>query len=61
MSELGYGKGYLYSHNYPGNFVKQQFMPDELKDTHDIWSPHSNAPEAKLKDTMNRLWCDTHK
>lgn len=32
MKQLGYGEKYKYAHDYPGNFVKQQFLPDELKD-----------------------------
>jgi putative ATPase len=30
MKELGYGQGYKYSHDYPGNFVNQEFLPEEL-------------------------------
>ena len=30
MKKLGYGKNYMYSHNYPGNFVRQQFRPDAI-------------------------------
>ena len=32
MKQLGYGDNYKYAHDYPGNFVRQQFLPDELKD-----------------------------
>ena len=32
MKQLGYGQEYKYAHSYEGNFVKQQFLPDELKD-----------------------------
>ena len=30
MKDLGYASGYKYSHDYPGHFVEQQFMPDSL-------------------------------
>ena len=45
MAELGYADGYKYSHDYPGHFVRQQFMPDELE-SHRIWhAQHSPAEE----------------
>lgn len=55
MKQLGYGKDYKYAHAYPGNFVRQQFMPDELQE-HRIWHAQDNAAEAKLKERMLRLW-----
>ena len=33
MKDMNYGKDYQYSHNYDGNFVKQQFLPDKIKDS----------------------------
>lgn len=55
MKQLGYGKDYKYAHAYKGNFVEQQFMPDELKDTR-IWRPQNNPSESKLSDRMIQLW-----
>lgn len=55
MKQLGYGKDYKYAHAYKGNFVEQQFMPDELKDTK-IWHPQNNPSESKLSDRMIQLW-----
>ena len=40
MKQLGYGKEYKYAHAYEGHFVKQQFLPDEVKDTR-IWHPQT--------------------
>lgn len=40
MKQLGYGQEYKYAHSYEGNFVKQQFLPDELKDKR-IWQPQT--------------------
>ncbi len=57
MKELGYGKEYKYSHDYPGHFVKQQFLPDELKNTR-FWQAQDNAQEARLKERMDSLWGD---
>lgn len=55
MKQLGYGKDYKYAHAFKGNFVEQQFMPDELKDTR-IWHPQNNPSESKLIDRMIQLW-----
>ena len=55
MKQLGYGNNYKYAHDYPGNFVRQQFLPDELKDQH-IWEPQNNAAEQKHKERMQALW-----
>ena len=33
MQELGYSKGYLYPHNFPGHYVEQQYLPDEMVGT----------------------------
>jgi putative ATPase len=57
MKQLGYGAEYKYSHDYPGHFVRQQFMPDELKDTR-IWQPQDNAAEQKHAERMKALWGD---
>ena len=55
MKQLGYGDNYKYAHDYPGNFVRQQFLPDELKDRR-IWEPQANAAEQKHKERMQALW-----
>lgn len=55
MKQLGYGENYKYAHDYPGHFVQQQFMPDELKETR-IWEPQDNAAEQKHKERMKQLW-----
>lgn len=57
MKQLGYGKDYKYAHDYAGNFVEQQFLPDELKERR-IWHPQQNAAEARLKEYMRTLWKD---
>ena len=60
MKQLGYSNNYKYAHAYQGNFVKQQFLPDEMSDTR-IWHPQANAQEAKLKERMQSLWGDRFK
>ena len=60
MKELEYGKNYKYAHNYTGNFVNQQYLPNELKDNN-WWKPQDNVAENKLKDHLNKLWKDRYK
>ena len=60
MKELGYGKEYLYAHDFTGNFVKQQYLPDELKNT-SIWHPQTNAAEERHKEHLKNLWGDKYK
>lgn len=60
MAELGYSDGYKYSHDYPGHFTKQQYMPDNLQGTV-LWEPQDNASEERLKSRMNQLWDDRYK
>lgn len=55
MKELDYGKNYLYAHDYPGNFVQQQFLPDELDGT-SLWKPCGNPAEAKLEALQESRW-----
>lgn len=60
MKQLGYGKDYKYAHAYQGNFVQQQFLPDEVKNSR-IWHPQQNAQEAKIKERMQGLWGERFK
>ena len=60
MKQLGYGKDYKYAHAYQGNFVQQQFLPDEVKGSR-IWHPQNNAQEAKIKERMQSLWGERFK
>lgn len=60
MAELGYSDGYKYSHDYPGNFIEQQFMPDELIHTR-IWKPQHSPSEEKLYNNMLSCWGERYK
>ena len=55
MKDLGYASGYKYSHDYPGHFVEQQFMPDSLRDTR-IWEAQHSPSEDKLYRRMVECW-----
>ena len=55
MADLGYHDGYLYPHDYPGHYVVQQYMPDELKNQQ-IWQPQPHsAAEAKIYKRIKEL------
>lgn len=55
MAELGYHDGYLYPHDYPGNFTPQQYLPNEVRDEV-LWKPCNNQAEDRSRDRMNTLW-----
>lgn len=55
MKELGYGANYLYAHDFPGNFVRQQFLPDSLQGVR-FWSPCSNPQEDALAQRQQQRW-----
>ncbi len=60
MKDLGYGKGYLYSHDFPGNFAAQDFLPDELKGKA-FYQAGSSKREQEIQETINQLWGDKYK
>lgn len=60
MEQLGYHEGYKYAHDYEGNFVEQQFLPDALKKQR-FWHPQHNPQEQKIKERMVQLWGDRFK
>lgn len=55
MQQMGYGCGYKYAHDYPGNFVRQEFMPQQSGHP-TFWMAGNNPQEAKLKQRMDMLW-----
>jgi len=55
MKELNYGKDYLYSHDFPGNFAAQEFLPEELKGMN-FFNAGSNAKEQEIAKTIQTLW-----
>ncbi len=55
MADLGYAKDYKYAHAYEGNFVKQQFLPDDAEGQK-FWHAQNNPSEVKLKERMDNLW-----
>jgi len=55
MKDLNYGKDYLYAHNHTGNFIIQEFLPDEVKGTK-FYDPGNNPAEAKVREKLRQAW-----
>lgn len=55
MRELNYGKGYKYSHDFPGNFAAQEFLPDDIAGTN-FFNPGSSQREQEVKQKIDDLW-----
>ncbi len=60
MADLGYSDGYKYAHDYPGNFVVQQFLPDQIQNER-LWHAQHSPSEEKLYQNMLRCWGDRFK
>lgn len=59
MKKMDYGKGYQYAHDYPGNFVEQEFLPDKIAGKK-LYDPGNNASEARLRDYLRHCWKDKY-
>ena len=55
MTELDYGKNYKYAHDFPGHFVRQQFMPDELEGVR-FWKSADNPQERNQQALYDARW-----
>lgn len=60
MKEMNYGKDYKYAHQFEGNFVKQDFLPQQIGKV-SIWKPQNNPAEVKMAASMQDLWKDRYK
>jgi len=54
MKKTGYGRGYLYPHNYPGARVRQEYLPDGLKNR-SFYRPTDRGRELEIRKMLNRL------
>ncbi|MEL6559641.1 MAG: replication-associated recombination protein A [Bacteroidota bacterium] len=59
MKDSGYGKGYKYAHDYPGNFVPMEFMPEDLNKTV-LYNPGNNARENEMRKRLQQQWKDKY-
>ncbi len=55
MKDLDYGKEYKYAHSYEGNFVEQDFLPQEIRDIK-LYAPGNNATEKKIYEELKKKW-----
>tara|TARA_B100000809_G_scaffold252685_1_gene287675 strand:- start:3101 stop:4288 length:1188 start_codon:yes stop_codon:yes gene_type:complete len=55
MKDIGHGAGYKYSHNYEGNALAQEYMPDEVKGIK-FYEPGNNAKEASFRKYLKEIW-----
>jgi len=60
MKDLGYGQDYKYAHSYSGNFITDNFLPEELKGTI-FYDPGSNAREQEIRKKLAGMWKDIYK
>ena len=61
MSDEGYGKDYKYAHDYAGNFVEQEFLPESLKGTQFYHPNTSNPTEQRIAELIQSLWKNKYK
>ena len=59
MKDIGYSDGYKYAHSYPGNFVEQEFLPEEISGTR-LYSPQENPKEMELRRSLKAKWKDKY-
>jgi putative ATPase len=60
MKELGYGDGYQYSHDHPGNFYAQEFLPEQLVGTN-FFHSGSSSKEQEIAQQIKKWWQDKYK
>lgn len=60
MKELGYHEDYKYAHDYPGNFVRQQYLPDGLEGSR-FWTPGANPQEERARALQEARWGNREK
>jgi putative ATPase len=59
MKNLNYGKNYQYAHNYDANFILQEFLPLEIKNT-TFYDPGKNAREEEIRKFLKERWKDKY-
>jgi len=59
MKNLGYSEGYKYAHSYEGNFIRDNFLPEEIKGTK-FYEPGLNPKEEEIRKRLKGLWKDIY-
>lgn len=55
MKDIGYGDDYKYSHDFPGNFIAQEFLPKEVSGKK-LYDPGNNPRERALRENLKTKW-----
>lgn len=55
MKDLGYKDGYKYAHDYDGNFVELEFLPQEISGTK-FYQPQNNPREREIQNSLRNKW-----
>ncbi|MBQ5753638.1 MAG: replication-associated recombination protein A [Alistipes sp.] len=61
MSDAGYGKDYKYAHDFEGNFIEQEFLPESLAGKQFYHPNTGNATEQKIASRIAELWKGKYK
>jgi putative ATPase len=59
MKDLNYGKDYKYAHSFEGNFVQDNFLPEEIKGTQ-FYEPGNNPKEEEIRKRINAMWINIY-
>jgi len=59
MKDLGYGKDYKYAHGYEGNFINDNFLPEDLEGKK-LYNPGNNARENDIREKLKNWWKDRY-
>ena len=59
MKELGYGEAYQYAHDYEGNFVPHEFLPEEIQGA-SFFIPGKSSREKNIRDFLKARWKDKY-
>ena len=59
MKDLDYGKNYKYSHDYPGNFINQEYLPDGISNVK-LYEPGNNPRENQFREVLKNKWKDKY-
>jgi len=60
LADLGYGKDYHYAHDFPGHFIREEYLPDEIKD-HIYYNPGREGKEINFLNRLLKLWGEQKK
>ncbi len=59
LKDLEHGKNYEYAHDFSNNFIYQEYLPDEIKNT-SFYIPGNNSKENSLRSYLKSLWKDKY-